>query len=460
MFALASVAWLLVGVGGLPQEHVFSYSGPMTKLMADGATVAPVSGGLPFAITVSKDGSVPTQLKFEVGRSSWKAKAAVTFEGLTYTAGTLKGTVKVTNASGLVLEGLRLDIAGATEHYREKGADGKEVVKTRSQPVQVSSPLHFGDLQLGMTTDSLAFEVSGIKVNPETEKVDIAGGLTGLALVAVHNPVPGLTPISIDFDTAGKVYMVGSGLEALYRCDADGKNSSAVASLPQTGISVAVDRKANVVYVSVTNQHEFYKFAPSGSDAGKVVEIEGTAGFEGYTGKPRFGHDNRMYVNFAEGVARIAGATPEVIVTKVGAYEFESYLSFDVTPDGAMWVGTKSTIFRVDPDGRNGKRVINGPSTMPGKVNAILALRIDKSGMLYIAEDMGSENWPRVSVFDQQGRLVRMFGRGSQKARAEDEEFRTGEIVPGVVDFAFDSAGRLYLVHGHLDQSLLVFEPF
>lgn len=442
------------------QSGGFSYIGPMSQLLAGGAGPAPVSGGLPFRITIDKGGSVQANQAFAVSRPDWKGGPEIVFTGLAYASGTLKGDVSIRNAGAFVVEGLRLDVSGATETSIARDAAGKEEVRTRVQPAKFASPLHFGDLQPGEATASLAFEVTGLQLSPETQSVVISGGLTGLALVQQLNPVKDLSPVGIALDGANQIYLVGSNLEALYRCDANGQKATALASLPSSGISVASPAQEGPVVVSITNGTEFLKFSTTGADAGRIPGIEETPGFSGWTGKVRYGQDGKLYVNFEHGVARISGDKPQVIVTQVGDYEFESYLSFDVGPDGSMWVGTRSTVFRVKPDGKSGQRIVDGPSAQPGKLSGILALRLDRNGLLYVAEDMGPESWPRVSVFDSQGRLVRMFGRSAQRARQETDDFRPGELVPGAVDFAFDASGRMYLVHAHLDRPLLVFEPF
>lgn len=445
--------------GAQPQD-AFNYIGPMSQLLAEGASHAPASGGLPFRITIQQDGSVQADQTFGISKPDWKGGPEIVFTNLRFTSGTLQGEVRLRNASSLVFEGLRLDVSGASEAFRTKDAAGKEVVASRAQSAQFASPLHFGDLQTGESTATLPFAVSGLQLQPDTQEIVVSGGLSGLALVRRLNPVKDLSPVSIDLDASGNVYLVGSNLEALYRCDGNGAKSSAVASLPSAGIAVAVERPSGPIVVGVTNGTEFLKYSSSGADAGRIPGLEETRGFSGWTGKVRYGQDGKLYVNFGDGVARLSGTKPEMIVTQVGSYEFESYLSFDVASDGAMWVGTRSTVFRIQPDGKSGKRIVDGPSAQPGKLSAVLALRLDRTGLIYVAEDMGAERWPRISVFDSQGRLVRIFGRGAQRARQEAEDFRPGEIVPGPVDFAFDSSGRLYLVHAHLDQPLLVFEPF
>lgn len=165
----------------------------------------------------------------------------------------------------------------------------------------------------------------------------VSGGLTGLALVRRLNPAKHLSPVSVDLDDSGNVYLVGSKLEALYRCDGYGAKSSAVVSPPSTDIAVAVERPSGPIVVGVTNGTEFFKYSPSGANAGRILGIEEAPGFSGWTGKVGYGQDGQLDVHFGHGVARMSGDKPQAIVTQVGDYEFESYLSFDVGPDGAMW---------------------------------------------------------------------------------------------------------------------------
>lgn len=432
----------------------------MSKLLAPGAVPAPVNEGLKLPLEISKDGRVAPTATLLVRMPSWKGNIEVTFSDLRHEGGTLNGSIKLNNKSGLVLQGLRFDAPASLERYSEPDPSGKDVIKTRAQGTRLSSPLLFGDLQPDEVSETHGFQVSGIQLKPETIGVTIGGHVSGLALIATHNPVPDLTPVSIDFDSRGQFYLAGSASETVYRYDPAAKKATPVATLPQGGISIAYDRANSLVYATANNQTSFFKFTADGKEKGQVKRIDEMMGFNDWSGKARFGQDGRIYVNFGNGIARLDGEKPEMVVYKVGDFEFESYLSYDVSPDGSIWVGTKDMVHKLDPAGKSGKLMIKGPSTQLGHTNSILALRLNASGQVFIAEDMGPENWPRVSVFDGQGRLIRVFGRATQKARKEDEEFRLGELVPGAIDFAFDSTGKLYLVHAHLEQSMLVFEPF
>lgn len=125
--------------GAQPQDP-FAYNGPMSQLLAGGASHAPVSGGLPFRITIQKDGSVQTDHTLGVSKPDWKGGPEIVFTNLRFTSATLQGEVKLHNACSLALEGLRLDVSGASESYRTKDPAGKEVVASRAQAAQFASP--------------------------------------------------------------------------------------------------------------------------------------------------------------------------------------------------------------------------------------------------------------------------------------------------------------------------------
>src|SRR5579871_5343860 len=100
----------------------FHYAGPLSKFQVEGATPGAVAGGLPFTVTVADNGATITPSSFDLKGPQWNSAAKLTLDGLKYAGGKLTATARIQNGSGSVLEGVRLDITGATEEYKAKDA--------------------------------------------------------------------------------------------------------------------------------------------------------------------------------------------------------------------------------------------------------------------------------------------------------------------------------------------------
>jgi hypothetical protein len=138
----------------------------------------------------------------------------------------------------------------------------------------------------------------------------------------------------------------------------------------------------------------------------------------------------------------------------------------DVDPAGNMWVvsGLEKDrfLFRIEAGGKKGKRLLAGPDWHLGALDVPQSVRLDPAGNVYVAEqgEEGTEA-ARLSVFDKNGRFLRVFGRGGAAPRAD-------EVLPGQVwrpvDLAFGEGGRLYVAcandGGFSKHLMLMFQPF
>lgn len=455
---VASLALLLTSLVSQPTDDPFAYNGPFATLCADGARPAPVTGRLSFSIAIAPDGSVGSSQKVALKGASWASAASLDLSSLAYAGGKLSGSAAIANGSGSVLEGLRLDVTGATETYKGKDAQGKEVVLTRSQPITTNAPILFADLQKGAVSATNAFEASGLKINPETTGLTVYGAVTGLYLVRTLKPC--VDPTGLDFDASGRLYTVSGSVETIYRLSADGSGVTAFATIPATGRWLAVSPKTGEVVAHSWNGDRLFRFSTTGGDLAGLLQNDDVAGMGGWAFRARFGRDGSLYANFGATIAKMSGDKPAFSFEKVGAYDTEM-TCFDVAPNGEIWVGSAANVFRVAPDGKSGARAIIGPSMKLGKIAGVTTVRCDANGLVYVAHRPDADHHPRVCVFDRDGRFVRVFGRGSDKPVTEEEEgVHLGQVHTNVYDIAIAPNGHVFLSHHDLERPILVFEPF
>src|SRR6478609_3178883 len=100
------------------------------------------------------------------------------FSGATIAAGHFIAAARLTNNSGTVLQGLRLDVVKATEFYREnpkvKAKAGTKVeprVVTRELKAAAVSPLYYGSLTDGESAEAASLDVPGMEMKPETVRI-------------------------------------------------------------------------------------------------------------------------------------------------------------------------------------------------------------------------------------------------------------------------------------------------
>lgn len=457
---VASLALLLTALAPQPADDPFAYNGNFASLCADGARPAPVSGRLTFAIAIAPDGSVGSSQKVALKGPSWANAASLDLTNLSFSGGKLAGSATISNGSGSVLEGLRLDVTGASESYKGKDQQGKEVVLTRNQPIATNAPILFADLQKGAVSATNGFEATGLKINPETTGLTVYGAVTGLYLVRTLNPKADGQPTGMDFDASGRLYAVSGSVPTIYRLSADGSGVTPFATIPANGRWLAVSPKSGEVVSHSWNGDRFFRFSATGGDLAGVVQNDEIEGMGGWPFRTRFGRDGSLYVNFGATIAKLSGDKPAFFFEKVGAYDTDM-TCFDVAPNGEIWIGSAANVFRVAPDGKNGVRAIIGPSMKLGKIAGVTTLRCDANGLVYVADRPDADHYARVCVFDREGRFVRAFGRGSDKPVAEGEEgVHLGQIHTEVLDIAIAPNGHVFLSHSDLERPILVFEPF
>jgi hypothetical protein len=431
----------------------FHFAGPMSRFLPEGGTPAPVTSGLPFAVTLTDKGATIAPASFELQGKNWGGAAKLTFEGLKFDAGHLTGTVKIKNDSGSVLEGVRLDITGATEEYKAKDAGGSEGTKTRPQAVKLDSPLLFGDVPKGDDADSAALDVSGIAFAPETTKVTVSGVLSGLYyLGAFTGNGDNCVPVSLDVDAKGRVYFADRNQSAVYRAEADGKNVTAVAKLPAEAGSIAIDPTSGDIWATFINGHKFLHYSPGGDDKEGSIEVDK------WPGHMRFDRSGNFYAATEDFLNRFKNGKPAWQTNQIGDYTFNSDPVFDIDRDGSLWIAANDTLYRLDSKGENGRRVVIGPNWYLGRLNSPKNVRVDAQGDVYVIEGKSETEYARISVFDKNGRIIRAFGRGAKEPLQEG--LQPGQIAEDTYDIAFGLDGRVYVAHEDPSHAILMFQPF
>ncbi|HWA82962.1 MAG TPA: hypothetical protein VG820_06000, partial [Fimbriimonadaceae bacterium] len=114
-----------------PQEVRFSFSGPMASLLVEGKKPGMPTTGIPFAIVLADSGAKIEPSEFDLKTPGSDKTIKLTLAGAKFAGGHLTATAKVQDGQETAIEGVRLDVTGATESYK----DAKGAVETRPEPV-------------------------------------------------------------------------------------------------------------------------------------------------------------------------------------------------------------------------------------------------------------------------------------------------------------------------------------
>ena len=457
---LVLLASFIINIKAQDSGGHFYFAGPIGSFLAQGAKIAPVTSGLPFTIRLSSAGATIEPQSFDLSGKGWDGPAKLSFTSLKYAGGQLTGSAQIQNKTGSVIEGLRLDIVGANEEYKGKDAAGKETVNTRPQTVSMSSPILLGDLAKDDQSAAVPIVVQGLSFKPETTNVTVKGVISGLYYVGGID-VNDAQIASMDIDNAGRIYIGDVVGMQVTRLDADGTHPVVVAKLPDQVNGAAVDPKTNEVYATAINNEDLFHFAPNGDKLPNITRQ--AAGNEAAFDKVRFGKNGGLYFA-ASPIWRLRNGKADPPISQAGGDDLYTKL-FDVDKAGNYWIAAgleqDRSVYFVDAGGKQSRRVAKGPDWHLGGASVPQSCRIDADGNVYVAElGIPDSEEARISVFDKEGRFIRVFGRGG-KTRAQN-------IMPGQVfrpkDIAFGPDGRVYIGHEVAADShshlILIFQPF
>jgi sugar lactone lactonase YvrE len=438
------------------KDH-FHFAGPMSAYMLAGTAPGRVASGLQFTLVLRDKGGTIAPDHFELKGGKWTGDVILSFGGLKYEDGKLKGSAHLRNVSGSVIEGVRLDIVGATEEYKGLTSQGKDTLMTRSQGASLPSPLLFGDIPSGQEADSASVEVGGLVFNPETAMLSVHGLLSGLYYLGGFEVLKLRSSPAMDVGTQGDLFFVDVVGRSIVRTKANGSDQVAVVKLPDQCLGVAVDRKTGDVYATAVNNTAIFRFSSGGELKGK---IEAKDGLHGWTHNLRFSPEGTLYSDMSGSIVEIVSGKAGRVLSQVAGERIGVRL-FDIDTDGNIWLCTSTSFFRSDILGKNGKRIATGPDWHLGSITTPNGCRVDADGQVYVTEGEDRQEAGRISVFDKTGKLVRVFGLGN-KTRL------VGKLNPGQVsratDIAFGPDGRVYILHsgdpGSKSPLVLMFLPF
>ncbi len=430
-FGLAAAAVMLQGAA-------FNYTGPFTDLAVEGAAWGMPSKGLDAAIKIPADGAAIDAIEFDLQGQKWTGKAKLSFHDLKFSGGAITGSVQMVNSSGYALQGVRFDLVEAVESYKDRDAAGKEIIRTRSQPLAEDTPILLGEMPVGHRTPAYAFGGKGLKWGPETLNILVTARVSGLTYLKSILPAHSLS--SLEVDSRGRL-LIGSGqVQGIYRYQPDTGDIELVTSTPFYRAKLAYDPKAK--RIAATMGEDVYHIYSEGGD-----EIAAPAMPEnnGQPAVPRYDKEGSLYVVYWNKICRLKGGIIDLTLDKVDSFELETSLGYDLAADNSIVIGSGSNIFRVDGRSGAGRRLVQGPSARLGRVQGkVNYLRVDPLGQIWSCERTGNEYDTRLAVYDSQGRFLWVFGRGGLAEPGSGEDWHAGQLSAELTGLAFHPDGRVY----------------
>lgn len=451
LFLLASASY--------PQAAPFRFSGPLPSLLPPGATAAANSSGLPFQIRISGNG-----LRIEGGPFSLTVPGALkpfrlTIDGAAFAGGTLSARATIANGSGAPLEGLRFDLVQATETFTRKDAEGKVVTETRPQKVAAAA-LHFGDLDTNETSDALPLVVTGLAFGGETTQIVVRGVVSGLRYEKTLANPTACGGGEIEVDGQGNVYLADTCGQRIARLTPAGEISGI--DLPAQTKGFARDAGSGRLAATYRNFREIRLIGAEKQVLGTIGDVQGLDAFPDFL---RFDGQGRLWVEAGGAILRFsATAKLEQRIRSIAGSDLYGILSFDIAPNGTLWVVSLGALFRLPADGTPGARLV-GPGLRAGELTSPEAPRVAPDGTVWVVEapDPTHGAAERISVFDREGRLLRLLGRG---ARAPLPDFPAAYHEAQVFlarDLAFGPDNRVYVTGqrpGKDGEYVMVFRRF
>ena len=458
-FLLPLPALLLFAVGAHADTAPYLFSGPLPSLLAPGAAAAVNASGLPFEIKISANGQRIEGGPFALSVPDAPKPFRLTVDGAAFAAGKLTAKATIGNSSGASLEGLRLDLVQATETYTKKDAEGKAVTETRPQKV-AAEPLHFGDLDVNETSDALPLVATGLAFGAETTQIVVRGVVSGLRYEKTLANPTACGSGEIDVDDRGNIYLSDTCGQRIARLTPAGEISGF--ELPNQAKGAARDPASGRLAATYANYPEIRIIGAESQVLGTIGEAQG---MDTYPDFLRFDAQGKLWVEARGSIMRYsATAKLEQRIASIAGTDLDSILAFDIAPDGTLWVVSAGALWRLPPDGRAGARLV-GSGLRPGELTAPVAPRAASDGSVWVIEASDPTHGApeRVSVFDREGRLIRIFGRGARAALPSyPDAYHEAQLYLGS-DLAFGPENRVYVASqrpGENGTYVMVFRRF
>jgi hypothetical protein len=430
----------------------YYFSGPLTSFMVEGSSMGTSTTGIPFTVSITDSGSKVAG-ETTVQASQWGSPIHVHLNDAKFEGGHLRGKLAFKNESGKVLEGLRLDLTGASERYTDGGQE-----KTKSEQAAIASPILFADLQPGDEADAADVDVSGLSWDGNAKSLDVTFKLSGLTYLNEFK-VGGdnFNPGQLSTDSKGRVYIVDHN-SGLWRTEADGSQPQMLAKWGDGADYAFVNPTTGDLIGHESNSHRIIVYSPAGEERAKVPASED---FGKWPQWARVDGAGTLYVAEEDHLAVYKNGVKVKDIESFDGTGIGDGSRFDVSPDGAVYFSNENAIYHVPSSLSGAKKILIGPDWHLGRVTKPVSMRVDPAGNLYVLEAAANEwtEWPRISVFDKDGHFVRVLGRGG-KAPLEGETVLNGAPGKDMYDIAFGADGRVYVSCDREFGRVLIYSAF
>ncbi len=416
--------------------------GSLSSLVGASAKIAPVTRGLSVDFTITSP-SVVSVSGDELKTPSWTGSCKLAEDALTYADGKLSANLALNNGSGTSIQGVRFDFVSAIESYKAKKDDGTEEIRTRTQSVTFSSPCYFGDLADGESSVSIPSFASGIQFKPETVNVTVHAVVSGLTYHKQFvRPKNSLKGCGVVVDNNGDVIVGEANHKTLWKFSEDGEFKSELGTLPVEGREVSINTTNGDLLVGLYNSHNDARVTSDGTTTSAFA-----ANLDQWPGIARFDSTGKLYLKTGTTITTFTDYVKSSSSTsKIGGFNLRASDPFDLANDQVLWVIASNNLLKVDVSFENATAAVK-PGT--GSLGELLptsspVLRYSPDGEIYISEEgISGKFLPRVSVFDSEGRFIRTFGQGGQKANTH--VYLPGQFKSTLRDFAFGKNGQVYV---------------
>lgn len=392
------------------------------------------------------------------GTSDWNIKTSSgpikLHAELKLSSGTVSGSVKIDNTTKTSLDGVRFDIAGAIETYMAKDKDGKDITLTRSQSVSEDSPLLYGDMLDGEKGATFAIKGTGLAWKPETKQIDLILRVSGYMFQRSLFKDHAHSYLAIDHK--GRLLVSSAQQQAIYRANLQSGELESVASTPDFKCKLSVNMTDGTITYAAGEK--FYQIGPGGQDKGTIDQVDDVRGMVGWPAYSGYDAKGRLYVMFGNAISQLTGSRPSFTLTEASGFQFADYSEMCVAPDGSIFVGTGSSVFRFSEGGKNPKKLVQGVDWRPGRIHGIEALTYDDATKtIWVGSDTEDEFHGRVDAFDANGRFLFTMGRGAYKA--PDSETKWPSQCPFPCSIAVAPNGNVYVANYDSQTAVQEFAP-
>ncbi len=403
--------------------------------------------GLAFAVAIKGNGDLLAAGPFLLKVPGGKGALRLELSGLETDGESVRGQARLRNDSGLLLAGLTLDFESASETRAKPSEQGATV----SGPMSLAEPLAFGDLLAGETTPSLPFELSPVPLGEGVLLTTLLGSVRGLAVEPAVAVAGAVSPVALDADRSGRLYLATGGVGRVLRFTATSAASAsspfeaARPSAPPAGI--ALRPRNGDLFVSTGSQvievHRPGVARPATLDAGRPVKALRV--------------DSKNVLRAASGNAVLAFDEASPGPARAVGPGGSEILSFDTDGRGVIHAvvalaGTRRVFFAGE----------TGPLPFPAKkgagsdaVDLPSSCRFDGEGAFWIGAESRTPEGTVLARFLPDGTPLAALSRLALALLLGKEE---GAGVPAIVDLARGPEGRLYVLLG--DGSVFAVRAF